>query len=207
MSHPTEPTITDDPQQLLDEARSYAEQGHLWLAADTLMAGYAQFEAAGRTPQQHDSMGRPIRGTSVDLMEAAAKWLEALDSVESHATDVQAEQAPSGTDENVPPRDLRWAQWHTISGNTEMKRDRFGRAIDHLELASGIYETAGLLTVAVPLVAALVQCYLAVNDAPRAELALHRLRRILSVDPSLADGMGENIDALAAAVADRLAAE
>lgn len=187
-----------NPQQLFADAQALAEQQRLWDAADVLMSGFAQLGDAADAPQT-DSLGRPIRGSAPRLMDKAADWLDFLDNLEA-----DGQESPEGT----PPRHLRWAQWHTLTGQAEVRRQHPGRAVDHLELAAGLFESEELYLQAVPLLAQIAQCQLAVDDVPRAEDALHRARTLTTRDHTTAqqarDRFGEALDEIAADIASRL---
>ncbi|WP_448852449.1 hypothetical protein [Corynebacterium sp. 335C] len=103
-----------------------------------------------------------------------------------------------------PPRHLRWAQWHTLNGLAEIRREHHGRAVDHLELASGLFESHGLTAQALPLVGRIVECQLAVDDVPRAEEALHRARALAGRDPEAGARWKRALDELGRDVAARL---
>lgn len=174
-----------EPKALLAAAETLARDNKLWEAADLLMAGFAELGDAADAPET-DSLGRPIRGSSPKLMDKAADWLELLDNLD---------EAPA-----APPRHLRWAQWHTLSGQAEIRRGHPGRAVDHLEMASGLFESERMLDQAVPLVGLIVQCHLDTGDAGRAEAALHRAR-VMAVDD---ERFKPVLDDLGRAVAARL---
>lgn len=152
------------PARFLEESSALADEGKLWAAADRLMAGFAELGDAADAPET-DSLGRPIRGSSPKLMDRAADWLDLLDNLESDGADVA---------EGTPPRHLRWAQWHALNGQAEVRRGHPGRAIDHLELAAGLFGSDGMHAQEIPLLAQIALCQLEVQDVPRAEDALNR---------------------------------
>ncbi|WP_295626120.1 hypothetical protein [uncultured Corynebacterium sp.] len=187
------------PSELIDAASALAADGELWAAADTLMAGFVELGDAADAPEV-DSMGRPIRGSSPKLMDTAADWLELLDNIES--------DDPGHLDPAVaaktPPRHMRWAQWHALNGQAEIRRGHPGRAIDHLELAAGLFGSDDMREQEIPLLAQIAMCQLEVRDVPRAEDALNRAlaaRTALSGrDPNAAARFRELLDDVSAAV-------
>lgn len=186
----TEPTTS--PRALLSSAETLANEQKLWEAADLLMTGFAELGDTADAPEV-DGLGRPIRGSSPKLMDKAADWLELLDNLEGH-----------GEEFSAPPRHLRWAQWHTLSGQAEIRRGHPGRAIDHLEMASGLFESENMLNQAVPLIGLIVQCHLATGDVGQAETALHRARTMSLRDDAIAEKWKPTLDDLGRDVAERL---
>ena len=136
-------SATSSPQQLFDAATALAEENNLWEAALTLMQGFEELGDKADAPQT-DSLGRPIRGSAPKLMDKAADWLDLLDNLEKDGFEPTAD---------TPPRHLRWAMWHTLNGQAEIRRGHQGRAIDHLELAAGLFQSDKLNIQAVPLLA------------------------------------------------------
>lgn len=196
-------TAADRARGLLDEARDLAHSRRLWPAADLLMAGAAELgDAAGGA--EVDPLGRPIRGSAPNLMDAAADWLELLDQLEAKA----AGEGAAAPEPEAPPRQLRWAQWHALTGQAEIRRGRSGRAIDHLELAAGVLEAESLVAQALPLVIAIADCQLDTDDPVRAEVALHRARglhrALAEADPDAARLRAGELDRLTRMIAARL---
>nr|WP_120492221.1 hypothetical protein [Corynebacterium lactis] len=186
-----------DPQQLFCTARSLAADDALWEAACTLMQGFENLGDKADAPRT-DSLGRPIRGSAPKLMDKAADWLELLDNLEKDGVEPK---------EGTPPRHLRWAMWHTLSGQAEIRRSHPGRAVDHLELAAGLFQSEGLHSQAVALTAQIAQCHLDLDDTSRAEEALFRANSLLG---SLSDAdrarFGDALGEISAEIARRLRA-
>ena len=157
------------PSELLEAATALAADGKLWSAADSLMAGFADLGDAADAPDV-DSLGRPIRGSSPNLMDVAADYMDLLDSIEVDDPDaIDAEVA-----EATPPRHMRWAQWHALNGQAEIRLGHPGRAVDHLELSAGLFGSDGMVAQEIPLLAQIAMCQLECDDLPRAEDALNR---------------------------------
>lgn len=192
--------------QLFTDAEAIAADGRPWEAADLLMAGFADLGDAADAPAV-DGLGRPIRGSAPAIMDKAADYLEFLDQLES-AREAPATHGGAGAEDTggalPPPRPLRWAQWHTLNGLAEIRRGHPGRAVDHLELAAGLFESHGLTAQALPLVGRIVECHLAVDDVPRAEAALHRARSLAAADAGAGARWGRALDELGRDVAARL---
>lgn len=186
----------ESPKELFAQASALAEQNELWRAADVLMTGFDKLGDAADEPDK-DSLGRPIRGSAPKLMDTAADWLDLLDNLEGDGV-----ESPEGT----PPRHLRWAAWHALSGQGEIRRGHPGRAVDHLELAAGLFESDGLIMQAVPLLAQIAQCQLQVDDVRRAEDALFRARTLAAKPEAgeVRERFGSALDEIGAAVAERL---
>lgn len=157
---------------LFDDARNLADQGSLWEAAWTLIEGFAQLGSAASAPET-DSLGRPIRGSAPRFMEQAADYLDLLDNLERDGA-VESQQ--------IPPRHLRWAAWHTTQGQALAAQKLPGRAIDHLELAAGLFESEQLYSQAIGLLAQIAQCHLLLDDPRRAEEAINRAFALLDAD-------------------------
>lgn len=198
--------------KLFADAEAIAADGRLWEAADHLMAGFADLGDAADAPQV-DGLGRPIRGSAPKLMDKAADYLEFLDQLESaRQKEIREGQglgdaAGDAPDDlpPAPPKPLRWAQWHTLNGLAEIRRGHPGRAIDHLELASGVFASHGMVAQALPLTVAIGDCQLDTNDLPRAEEALQRARELAARDPQAAEPHRAMLARLRAAVANRIA--
>lgn len=186
------------PARFLEEASDLANEGKLWAAADHLMAGFAELGDAADAPET-DSLGRPIRGSAPKLMDKAADWLDFLDNLEADGAEVA---------EGTPPRHMRWAQWHALNGQAEVRRRHPGRAIDHLELAAGLFGSDGMHAQEIPLLAQVAMCQLEVRDIPRAEDALNRAlaaRTALAArDAGAAERFRGMLDSVAAEVTSRL---
>ncbi|MBP2332300.1 hypothetical protein [Corynebacterium freneyi] len=157
------------PTDIFEAASALAADGKLWSAADTLMAGFADLGDAADAPNA-DSLGRPIRGSAPKLMDRAADYLDLLDTLEADDPDaIDAEVAAA-----TPPRHMRWAQWHALNGQAEVRRGHPGRAVDHLELSAGLFGSDGMRAQEIPLLAQISLCQLECGDVPRAEDALNR---------------------------------
>lgn len=185
-------STVSSPQQLFDAATAQAENNQLWEAALTLMQGFEQLGDKADAPQT-DSLGRPIRGSAPKLMDKAADWLDLLDNLEKDGFE------PT---ENTPPRHLRWAMWHTLNGQAEIRRGHQGRAIDHLELAAGLFQSDNLKNQAVPLLAQIAQCHLHLDDVANAEKTLNRA--LETCDDSARERWGAALNEIGAEIARRI---
>lgn len=195
--------MSSTPAELIESASALAAEGKLWAAADSLMAGFAALGDAADAPEV-DSLGRPIRGSSPKLMEAAADHLDLLDAIEAD----DPGHVPADAAAATPPRHLRWAQWHALSGQAEIRRGHPGRAVDHLELAAGLFGSDGMRAQEIPLLAQIALCHVDADDLPRAEDALNRAlaaRTALgSEDPGAAARFAGLLDDVSAAITARL---
>lgn len=180
------------PRAALEHSTELAGKNQLWEAAAFLMSTFEQLGDLADAPET-DSLGRPIRGSTPPLMDKAADWLDLLDNLES-----DGQESPEGT----PPRHLRWAMWHTLNGQAEIRRQHPGRAVDHLELAAGLFESDQMVMQAVPLLAQVADCQLAVGDVRRAEDALVRARRL--ADDETRARYGAELARISADIAARL---
>lgn len=187
------------PSELLEAASALAADGRLWAAADSLMAGFADLGDAADAPDV-DSLGRPIRGSSPKLMDRAADYLDLLDNIEADDPGAIAAEVAAAT----PPRHMRWAQWHALGGQAEIRRGHPGRAVDHLELAAGLFGSDGMVAQEVPLLAQIAMCQLECDDLPRAEDALNRALAARARDPEAAGKFGPLLDDVAAEIGRRL---
>ena len=185
-------SVTSSPQQLFDAATALAEENNLWEAALTLMQGFEELGDKADAPQT-DSLGRPIRGSAPKLMDKAADWLDLLDNLEKDGFEPTAD---------TPPRHLRWAMWHTLNGQAEIRRGHQGRAIDHLELAAGLFQSDNLNIQAVPLLAQIAQCHLYLGDVAAAEKALYRAQE--TCDEQSRERWGSALSEIGAEIARRL---
>lgn len=185
-------SATSSPQQLFDAATALAEENNLWEAALTLMQGFEELGDKADAPQT-DSLGRPIRGSAPKLMDKAADWLDLLDNLEKDGFEPTAD---------TPPRHLRWAMWHTLNGQAEIRRGHQGRAIDHLELAAGLFQSDKLNIQAVPLLAQIAQCHLHLGDVGTAEKALYRAQE--TCDEQSRERWGSALSEIGAEIARRL---
>ncbi|MGY0605225.1 hypothetical protein [Corynebacterium amycolatum] len=185
-------SATSSPQQLFDAATALAEENNLWEAALTLMQGFEELGDKADAPQT-DSLGRPIRGSAPKLMDKAADWLDLLDNLEKDGFEPTAD---------TPPRHLRWAMWHTLNGQAEIRRGHQGRAIDHLELAAGLFQSDNLNIQAVPLLAQIAQCHLYLGDVAAAEKALYRAQE--TCDEQSRERWGSALSEIGAEIARRL---
>lgn len=183
------------PQQLIETATELAARNELWQAALALMQGFERLGDRADAPET-DRLGRPMRGSAPKLMDKAADWLDLLDNLEKDGFEPSTE---------TPPRHLRWAMWHTLSGQAEIRRGHQGRAIDHLELAAGLFQSDNLNAQAVPLLAQIAQCQLDLGDLSAAENALYRAQQACD-EPSRAR-WGEALAEIGAVLARRLHAE
>ncbi|ALA68578.1 hypothetical protein [Corynebacterium lactis] len=187
-------TTAGSPQELFDAAHSLAADDALWEAALHLMQGFEKLGDKADAPQT-DSLGRPIRGSAPKLMDKAADWLELLDNLEKDGVEPK---------EGTPPRHLRWAMWHTLSGQAEIRRGHQGRAIDHLELAAGLFQSESLNSQAVALLAQIAECHLDLGDVGRAEDALFRAQPL--ADDTTRARYGDALGQISAEIARRLRA-
>lgn len=185
-------SATSSPQQLFDAATALAEENNLWEAALTLMQGFEELGDKADAPQT-DSLGRPIRGSAPKLMDKAADWLDLLDNLEKDGFEPTAD---------TPPRHLRWAMWHTLNGQAENRRGHQGRAIDHLELAAGLFQSDKLNIQVVPLLAQIAQCHLHLGDVGAAEKALYRAQE--TCDEQSRERWGSALSEIGAEIARRL---
>ena len=185
-------SATSSPQQLFDAATALAEENNLWEAALTLMQGFEELGDKADAPQT-DGLGRPIRGSAPKLMDKAADRLDLLDNLEKDGFEPTAD---------TPPRHLRWAMWHTLNGQAEIRRGHQGRAIDHLELAAGLFQSDKLNIQAVPLLAQIAQCHLHLGDVAAAEKALYRAQE--TCDEQSRERWGSALSEIGAEIARRL---
>ncbi len=167
----------------LDDARILAEDNQLWQAADLMMVH-------STTPAEQWDLP-----AGVDPLEVAAGWLELLDALESDGAEVA---------ENTPPRTLRWAQWHTLQGQRTMELNFPGRAIEHFELAAGLFQSEGLAFPACPLLGNIAQCQLELDDVAAAEEALERARAITRTLPEARQRYRQQLDQIAAEIAAKI---
>ena len=186
------------PSEILDAASALAADGRLWAAADSLMAGFADLGDAADAPEV-DSLGRPIRGSSPKLMDRAADYLDLLDAIESDDPEAIAAEVAAAT----PPRHMRWAQWHALNGQAEIRRGHPGRAVDHLELSAGLFGSDGMVAQEIPLLAQIAMCQLECDDLPRAEDALNRALAARARNPEDAARFGKLLDDVSAAIGER----
>ena len=156
------------------------------------MQGFEELGDKADAPQT-DSLGRPIRGSAPKLMDKAADWLDLLDNLEKDGFEPTAD---------TPPRHLRWAMWHTLNGQAEIRRGHQGRAIDHLELAAGLFQSDNLNIQAVPLLAQIAQCHLYLGDVAAAEKALYRAQE--TCDEQSRERWGSALSEIGAEIARRL---
>lgn len=187
------------PSEILDAASTLAADGRLWAAADSLMAGFADLGDAADAPEV-DSLGRPIRGSSPKLMDRAADYLDLLDAIESDDPEAIAAEVAAAT----PPRHMRWAQWHALNGQAEIRRGHPGRAVDHLELSAGLFGSDRMVAQEIPLLAQIAMCQLECDDLPRAEDALNRALAARARNPEDAARFGKLLDDVSAAIGERL---
>ena len=187
------------PSEILDAASTLAADGRLWAAADSLMAGFADLGDAADAPEV-DSLGRPIRGSSPKLMDRAADYLDLLDAIESDDPEAIAAEVAAATS----PRHMRWAQWHALNGQAEIRRGHPGRAVDHLELSAGLFGSDGMVAQEIPLLAQIAMCQLECDDLPRAEDALNRALAARARNPEDAARFGKLLDDVSAAIGERL---